>query len=149
MAGVRRGAQAVLKYLAPLFVIAIVVQIFLAGEGIFGLKNVQDLDDAKALDPHRGLGFFLTLPGALLLLIVALLAWSPNKKVRIISLVLPFDLFLQSVLANTGRWAGGLHPVNGFLVLGLFGWLTHLLWRTAPATAEAPAVDAAPSMVDA
>jgi hypothetical protein len=39
--------------------------------------------------------------------------------------------------------------VNGFLVLGLFGWLTHLLWRTAPATAEAPAVDAAPSMVDA
>ncbi|HEX6761518.1 MAG TPA: hypothetical protein VF094_01830 [Gaiellaceae bacterium] len=138
-----------LKYLAPLFVIGIVVQIFLAGEGIFGLKNVKKLDDAKTLDPHRGLGFFLTIPGALLLLIVALLAWSPNRKVRIISLVLPFDLFVQSVLASTGRWAGGLHPVNGFLLLGLFGWLTMLLWRTAPAEATAPAVDAAPSLADA
>ena len=151
MAGVRRGAQAVLKYLAPLFVIAIIVQVFLAGEGIFGLKNVSNLDDAKTLDPHRGLGFILTQPAALLLLIVALLAWHPNKKVRIISIVLPFDLFVQLVLANAGRWGGAFHPLNGFLILGLFGWLTVVLWRAAPATATAPApvVEAPPSMVDA
>jgi hypothetical protein len=142
MEGVRRGAQAVLKYLAPIFVIGIIVQVFLAGEGIFGLKNVQNLDDAKTLDPHRGLGFFLTTPGALLLLIVALLAWHPDRRVRIVSIVLPFDLFLQSVLANTGRWAGAFHPLNGFLLLGLFGWLTYLLWNPqearAPETASVP-----------
>lgn len=142
MAGVRRGAQAVLKYLAPIFVIGIVVQIFLAGEGIFGLKNVGKLDDAKTLDPHRGLGFFLTTPGALLLLIVALLAWHPDRRVRIVSIVLPFLLFLQSVLANTGRWAGAFHPLNGFLLLGLFCWLTYLLWSPqearAPETASVP-----------
>jgi len=142
MEGVRRGAQAVLKYLAPIFVIGIIVQVFLAGEGIFGLKNVQNLDDAKTLDQHRGLGFFLTTPGALLLLIVALLAWHPDRRVRIVSIVLPFDLLLQSVLANTGRWAGAFHPLNGFLLLGLFGWLTYLLWNPqearAPETASVP-----------
>jgi hypothetical protein len=146
MAGVRRGAQAVLKYLAPIFVIGIVVQVFLAGEGIFGLKNVQDLDDAKTLDPHRGLGFFLTFPGALLLLIVALLAWSPDRRVRILSLVLPFQLFLQSVLAGIGRWGGAFHPLNGFALLAEFGWLTYLLWQrqevTAPVVSDPAAVPA-------
>jgi len=142
MAGVRRGAQAVLKYLAPIFVIAIIVQIFLAGDGIFGLKNVQNLDDAKTLDPHRGLGFFLTFPGALLLLIVALLAWHPDKRIRIVSLVLPFQLFLQSVLAGIGRWGGAFHPLNGFLLLAEFGWLTYAIWHRqearAPETASVP-----------
>lgn len=135
MAGVRRGAHAVLKYLAPIFVIGIIVQVFLAGEGIFGLKNVENLDDAKTLDPHRGLGFFLTFPGALLLLIVALLAWSPDRRVRILSLVLPFQLFLQSVLAGIGRWGGAFHPLNGFALLAEFVWLTYLLWQREPAVA--------------
>lgn len=34
MTGLRRGARAVLKYLIPLYVLAVVVQVFLAGEGI-------------------------------------------------------------------------------------------------------------------
>ena len=142
MAGVRRGAHAVLKFLAPIFVIGIIVQVFLAGEGIFGLKNVQNLDDAKILDPHRALGFFLTFPGALLLLIVALLAWSPDKRVRILSLVLPFQLFLQSVLAGIGRWGGAFHPLNGFALLAEFGWLTYILWQRQEATAPAAAATA-------
>jgi len=145
MAGVRRGAQAVLKFLAPIFVIGIIVQVFLAGEGIFGLKNVQNLDDAKTLDPHRGLGFFLTFPGALLLLIVALLAWSPDKRVRILSLVLPFQLFLQSVLAGIGRWGGAFHPLNGFALLAEFGWLTYILWHRQEATAPAAAAASVPA----
>jgi hypothetical protein len=103
------------------------------------LKNVEDLDDAKVLDPHRALGFFLTFPGALLLLIVALLAWSPDKRVRILSLVLPFQLFLQSVLAGIGRWGGGFHPVNGFALLAEFGWLTYILWNRQEAKAPAAA----------
>ena len=64
MAGVRRGARAVLRYYVPLFALAMVVQIFLAGEGIFGIKKGPELDDQKTLDAHRGLGFILTYPGA-------------------------------------------------------------------------------------
>ena len=56
MEGVRRGARAVMKWFAPLMVVLIVVQILLAGEGIFGIKKGPKLDDQKTLDPHRFLG---------------------------------------------------------------------------------------------
>jgi hypothetical protein len=146
----------VLKWFAPLYVLLIFVQVYLAGEGIFGLNNIKHSDDcdkagahcianSKPLDAHRALGFFLTLPGALLLLIVALLAWHPNKRVRIVSIGLPFLLFVQMILPGGGRWVGALHPVNAIVLVGLFGWLTHRLRReqpegapaAVPATAEA------------
>lgn len=138
MDGVRRGARNVLKWFAPLYVVLIVVQVFLAGEGIFGLKNVKKLDDAKVLNAHRDLGFILTEPLAILFLIAALLAWHPNTRVRTVTIVVPILTFIQVVLANIGRWGGGLHPVNAFLVLGLYGWLSHRL-RQEPAVAEAGA----------
>jgi Family of unknown function (DUF6220) len=96
VAGARRGAVAVLRYYVPLFVIAIIVQIFLAGEGIFGIKKGPEVDDQKTLDPHRALGFILTEPAALILLILALLAWFPDRKLRWISIALPFLIFLQA-----------------------------------------------------
>ena len=99
------------------------MQVFLAGEGIFGLNNIKNSDDcdksgaqcianSKTLDPHRALGFFLTLPGALLFLIVALLAWHGNKRIRTVSIVLPILLFIQMILPGLGRWVAALHPVN-------------------------------------
>src|SRR2546423_10327874 len=122
MEGVRRGARAVMKWFAPLFFIAIIVQIFLAGEGVFGIKHVKkDIGDVKILDPHRGLGFFLTEPVALLFLIVALLAWHPHRKVRRISILLPFLTFAQEPLAWGGRWTGGLPPPNAVPLLGRLG----------------------------
>jgi uncharacterized protein DUF6220 len=133
MAGVRRGAVAVLRVYVPLFVLAVIVQIFLAGEGIFGIKGGAELDDQKVLDPHRGLGFVLAEPAALILLILALLAWFPDRRMRWISIVLPFLVFAQDPLAWGGRWTGALHPLNAFLVLGMLGWLTHRLRR--PGTA--------------
>jgi hypothetical protein len=139
--GVHRIFSVVLKYLAALMSLLVVLQIFLAGEGIFGLKNVVKLSDAKTLDAHRVLGDLLSVPLALLLLIVALLAWHASHRVRILSLLLPFILFIQFLLAFGGRWVGALHPLNGFLILGLLGWLTYELWHkehraqpAAPAT---------------
>ena len=131
MEGVRRGARAVMKWFAPLIFVAIVVQILLAGEGIFGIKGGPDLDDQKTLDPHRALGFILTEPVALLFLIVALLAWHPDLKVRRVSLLLPFLTFAQAPLSWGGRWSGMFHPLNAFLLLGLYGWLSGQLHRGA------------------
>jgi len=150
MEGVRRGARSVLKWFAPLYVVLLIVQVFLAGEGIFGLKNVSDSDhcnkhgvqciaSSKDLDPHRALGFILTTPGAVLFLIVALLAWHPNTRVRAVSIVVAILTFVQMLLAVGGRWVGGLHPVNAFLILGMYGWLTYRLRQEEPATAEAQA----------
>lgn len=135
MAGARRGAVAVLRYYVPLFVIAIIVRIFLAGEGIFGIKKGPEVDDQKTLDPHRALGFILTEPAALILLILALLAWFPDRKLGWISIALPFLIFLQAPLAWGGRWSGALHPLNAILVLALLGWLARRLWTGREPTA--------------
>jgi hypothetical protein len=148
MAGVRRGATSVLKWFSALYVLAIVVQVFLAGEGIFGMKNISDADhcndkgvqciaNSKTLDAHRALGFFLTMPGAVLFLIVALLAWHGDKRVRTASIVAPILAFVQMILAGIGRWGGGLHPVNAIIVLGLFSWLAYRLRQDQPETADA------------
>ena len=152
----RHGARSVLKWFAALYVVLIVVQVFLAGEGIFGLNNIKHSDDCDkhaslcawgsgTLDAHRGLGFFLTMPGALLFLIVALIAWHPNMRVRVVSIVLPFLAFFQMILAGLGRWASGLHPVNAILLIGLFGWLAYTLRQEQPDAVVATAPAAAPT----
>ena len=142
MASVRRGARAVMRYFVPLYFVAIIVQIFLAGEGIFGIKAGPNLDDQKTLDAHRGFGFILADFGSVLLLIVALLAWFPDRRTRSVSIAIPILLFIQGILGGAGRWGGAFHPLNAFLILTLLGWLTHRLWRgraTAEETASVPA----------
>ena len=131
MSGVRRGARSVLKWFLALYVVLIIVQVFLAGEGVFRLKNVYDSDTcskttahcggSKTLDAHRVLGFILTEPLALLFLITALLAWHPNTRVRIVTIVAPVLTFVQLLLAVVGKWVGGLHLLNAILVLGMYG----------------------------
>ena len=142
MAGVWNGARVVLRYLAPLFVVAIIVQVFLAGEGIFGIKAGPKLDDQKTLDAHRGFGFIIAEPGAVLLLIVALLAWHPDKRVRTVSIALPFLLFIQAILGGAGRWGGAFHPLVAFVLLAAFGWLSRRLWEEKRAADTAASVTA-------
>ena len=156
----RRRATGVLKWFSALYVVLIVIQVYLAGEGIFGLNVIKHSDDcdkkganlvaqhcvgnSKTLDAHRALGFFLTFFGAILFLIVALLAWHANKRIRIISILAPILTFVQMILPALGRWGGALHPLNAFLVLGMFGWLFHALRKEAPEVVTEP-VAAAPS----
>lgn len=151
----RRRAAGVLKWFSALYVVLIVIQVYLAGEGIFGLNVIKHSDkcdknganliaehcagNSKTLDAHRALGFFLTLPGALLFLICALIAWVPNKRIRIVSIVAPILTFVQMILPGTGRWGGALHPVNAILILVLYGWLFFTLRKEAPAVEGAAA----------
>jgi hypothetical protein len=153
MSGVRSGARSVLKYFAPLYVVLIVIQVFLVGEGLFRMKaitadecdkaHLNCLSNSRTLDAHRFFGFILTEPLALLFLIAALLAWFPNKRVRTITILAPIVTFLQVVWAVIGSWAGGLHPLGAFVALAMFGWLSRVLRSeeaTAPAAAGAAAV---------
>jgi hypothetical protein len=149
----RRGATSVLKWFSALYVVLIVIQVYLAGEGIFGLNVIKNSDDcdktganvltthcasnSQTLDAHRALGFFLTLPGALLFLICALIAWVPNKRIRIISILVPILTFVQMILPGLGRWGGALHPVNAFLILGMYLWLFLTLRKWTPAAEPA------------
>jgi hypothetical protein len=133
-----------LRYWVPLYAFAIILQIYFAGEGIFGAKD-STIDDANSLELHRGLGWIIAQPIALLFLITALLAWLPDKRQRWMTIALPILLFVQSILPSAGRWVAALHPVNAVLLLGLFGYLSWAFWR-APAPAAAAAPEEAPAV---
>jgi len=154
----RRGATSVLKWFSALYVVLIVIQVYLAGEGIFGLNVIKHSDDcdkkganlvaehcvgnSKTLDAHRALGFILTLPGALLFLICALIAWVPNTRIRVISIVAPILTFVQMILPGLDRWGAALHPVNAILILVMYGWLFHALRKEGRADETAPTATA-------
>ena len=130
MAGTRRVCRSILRYLYPLYVLLIVLQVYFAGEGIFGARDSDAvIEDAKQLDLHRGFGFFIAMPGALILLVLALLAWFPGTRMRVLSLLFPVLLFVQALLPGASRWISAFHPVNAFIVLGLAVYLAWAMWR--------------------
>jgi Family of unknown function (DUF6220) len=139
MAGVRRVTRSILRYVFPLYVLAVVLQVYFAGEGIFGARDKDiPIEDANALDLHRDYGWFISQPIALLLLIVALLAWFSDKRLRWLSIATPILLIIQSFLPSADRWVAGLHAVNAFLILGLLVYLSWALWGGRAAVEEAP-----------
>jgi hypothetical protein len=144
MAGVRRVSRSILRYVYPLYVLAIIVQVYLAGEGIFALKDkAVQLDDANSLDVHRGFGWIISQPLGLLLLIVTVLAWLPGTRLRVLSILLPILLFIQAILPSGGRWVAALHPVNAFIILGLLGYLSSTFWRRGVLMEERTAAETA------
>jgi hypothetical protein len=143
MAGVRRVTRSILRYVYPLYVIAIILQVYFAGEGIFGAGD-SSIEDAHSLNLHRDFGWFISQPIALLLLIVTLLAWLPNTRLRVLSILAPILLFVQSILPEAGRWVAALHPANAFVILGMFGYLSWSFWR-GEALAPAVAAEEAPT----
>jgi hypothetical protein len=144
MTGVRRVTRSILRYVFPLYVIAIVLQVYLAGEGIFGNRdNEVVIAEHDSLELHRGFGWIIAQPIALIVLILALLAWFPGRRIRLLSIVAPILLFVQSLLPSAGRYVAGLHVLNAFLILGIFGYLTWSLWSGREAVEEQPAATAA------
>ncbi len=102
MSGVRRGADVALRYLLTIFLLGVVAQFFLVGIGIFGMKDGDTVAKAKSLDPHRGLGFILTEPVALLILLLAAIAWRGRRRFGLYVLF-AVDAFVQGILAGAGE----------------------------------------------
>jgi hypothetical protein len=131
MTAVRRGAWVGLKYVTTVFFLGVIVQFFLVGFGLFGMKDGQTIDNAKSLDAHRAFGFILADGGALLFLVLALLAWPKPRKLLGAWILLAVLAFLQPALADFHHeWVGMFHPVNALLLLGLSGRLAHYAWTT-------------------
>jgi Family of unknown function (DUF6220) len=144
MAGVRRVTRSILRYVFPLYLIAILLQVYFAGEGIFGDRDKEVvIGEHDSLELHRGFGWIISQPIALLVLILALLAWFPDKRVRWLSIAAPILLIVQSLLPSAGRWVAALHPVNAFVLVFIFGWLSWTLWKGRTAVEEQPAASAA------
>ena len=124
VSGARRGASQVFAYLAALLLLGVIVQFFLAGLGTFDLHD-QTLEHADSFQPHEALGHILAAVG-LLMLIAAIVART--SKVAIwgsLALVVLIEV-VQVALAANGEdhaWIGGLHALDGVIILGLAGWL--------------------------
>ena len=142
MAAVRRGAWTGLRYVTTVYAVGVVVQFFLVGIGLFGMKHGATIDNAKSLDPHRAFGFLLSDIGSVLMLILVLVAWPTPRRTLGLWILLAVLAFVQPALATTGyhhEYVGMVHPVNALILLGLSSYLAHYAWATRDREAEAPA----------
>jgi mercuric ion transport protein len=131
----RRIARSAHLFVAWLLVIGLVVQIFLAGLGVFA--------GASNWPTHRDTGYFLQLLP--FLLIIAAAVGRLGRRQIVLALVIFALFFVQSILVamrDSTPAVAALHPVNGFLILYLAIQVARDAWaaRSTPATAEAPSL---------
>ena len=143
---IRTFARRALPVVAAAFVACGLVQVFLAGLGVF--------DDPASFVTHREFGYLLGW-FTLAMLVLALLGRERRLIVGLTVLVLVQFTF-QSVfvaLRTTYPALAALHPVNGFLLLVVGIAIARLSWaaRHEPVRAPAdiaPAVDGRPAAVE-
>lgn len=124
LAAWRRGVDQVYAYLSGLFVLAVLVQVFLAGVGVFG-DHAAQVANASSFDPHRALGTVLGVV-AVVLFLVALAARESRRTVVGALLLAALAMAAQPALANGGdsnKWVGGFHAIDGMLILLISVWL--------------------------
>lgn len=130
----RTLSRQALPIVAAVFVACGVIQVFLAGLGVF--------DDARAFITHREFGYmfgWLTL----VILVLALVGGAPRRSTGLAVLLL-VQFTLQSVfvaLRTELPAIAALHPLNGFALLAVAVVLARASWagrRITPAAGVAP-----------
>ena len=123
---VRSFARTAYPVVCGLFVACAVIQVFLAGLGVF--------DDPNAFITHRNFGYlfgWLTL----VLLVISLVGRMPRRNVGLAVLILVL-FSLQSVfvaLREDMPAVAALHPLNGFLILGVATYTAWTSWKARSA----------------
>jgi hypothetical protein len=132
-----RWARIGYSLVAWLFAIAAIIQIYLAGQGVFATHSFEQ---------HRNVGYGIGILG-LILLVLAFAAKMPLRVIGATALLFVL-MIVQSVLVmmkTDQPNIAALHPVNGFVIVLLAVWIA---WKTlgyirAPLPAER--VDATPA----
>ena len=112
---------------AALFVVAIVVQVFLAGAALANLGGSGDFAT------HIEFGYTWIGFAALAVLLTALAARRPRRE-SLIALGLLGLYIVQTILPNfrtSAPWVAALHPVNALFLFGLAAWYARRAWRAA------------------
>ena len=136
MAAARRIAFQLYRVLIALIAIACVVQIFLAGRGVFGIHGSASLDDQSSLNAHRDLGEIIGI-GAIIVLILALIMWDKRLILWTFVLALLAEFVQHATALPKHPWVAGLHPVSGVAILGISASLAHSAWAGKRAAATA------------
>lgn len=139
LTGWRSDVDRIYGYLAGVFALAVVAQVFLAGIGTFGDHNRQ-IADATSFDPHRAFGEILG--GVAVLLFLVTLAARAAKATMIGAFVLALlTQVAQPVFASAadhGDWVGGLHALDGVFILLLSIWLAGSAHRRGASRRRSP-----------
>ena len=136
LTGWRAVVDRVYCYGSELFFAAVLVQVFLAGVGVFG-DHASKVANASSFDPHRGLGTILGLV-SVLLFVLALLARRSRSAVITALVVGVLTMAAQPALAGGGdsnKWVGGLHALDGMAILLLSAWVALVSYRVTRPTA--------------
>lgn len=127
----RSLSRQALPFVSGLFVACAVIQVFLAGLGVF--------DDPRTFITHREFGYafgWLTL----VILVLALVSRAPRRLVGLSVLML--GLFaLQSVFVAVRMEMpalAALHPLNGFTILAVGVVSTRVAWQSRGETSSVP-----------
>jgi hypothetical protein len=129
---VRSFARQALPFAAGAFVACAVVQVFLAGLGVF--------DDPNAFITHREFGYtfgWLTLA----VLVLALVGRAPRRITGLCALLLVLFAFQSVFVALRADlpMIAALHPLNGFAILGVGVVITREAWAVRRVATPEPA----------
>ena len=127
MVAARRIAWQIYRVLIALIAIACLIQIFLAGRGVFGIHGTASLDDQSSLDAHRNLGEIIGI-ATIVVLVLALIMWDKRLILWTFILALLAEVIQHATALPKHPWVSGLHPVSGVAILGISAWLAHSAW---------------------
>jgi hypothetical protein len=119
MPSTARWARLGYSLVAWLLAIAAVIQIYLAGQGVFATGSYEQ---------HRNVGYGIGVLG-LILLVLAFAAKMPMRVIGATALLFVL-MILQSLLVfmkTDQPNLAALHPVNGFVIVLLSVWIA---WKT-------------------
>lgn len=114
--------------IAWLLVAVLVIQVWLAGRGVFESPTV--------FDTHRDFGYMISI-FPIVLLVLGFLG-AMGRRVAIMAAVIFGLVILQSVfvvMRTSSPAIAALHPVNGFLILLVAVMLARESWGMRTATA--------------
>jgi hypothetical protein len=128
----RSAARSAFPFVAGLFAVCAIIQVFLAGLGVF--------DDPSSFATHRDFGYVIELI-PIVMLVLALVGGMPRRFAGLSALL--FGLFiLQSVfvaMRENMPALAALHPLNGFLILAIGMLLAWQSWQARTQTSAATA----------
>jgi Mn2+/Fe2+ NRAMP family transporter len=125
--GVRRGADVTFAVVQALFVAAVLAQVFLAGLGAFTHRSTGSHPFAA----HEDLGNILGIV-AVALFVIAVIARASTATVVGALVLGVLTEAAQHGLAQGGHhhaWLGGLHALDGMIILLLGTWLAIAAYR--------------------
>lgn len=120
-----------LAVVSAAFAVLILVQVFLAGLGVFA--------NASSFATHRGFGYVIGWFTAVI--VVLAIAGRAGRRVITLSLIALVQMALQSVfvLVRTDLPAvAALHPVNGMVLLLVVSAIARAAWQSRETQSGAP-----------